>query len=107
MLKEIRKKNGLSQNELAQIAKTSQKTISNYENGVSEPDLKTLTYLADYFHTTIDSLVGHNVPYLLDKSTLTAEQKELVEMVSKMNYEECKIVLAYIQGVKKGLGNNL
>lgn len=103
ILKEIRKKYGLSQTELAKITKTSQKTISNYENGSTEPDIKTITYLADYFHTTIDNLVGHNVPYLLDKSTLSEEQKEIIDVVTKMNYEECKITLAYIQGMKKGI----
>lgn len=102
-LKEIRKKYGLSQTELAKITKTSQKTISNYENGNTEPDITTITYLADHFQTTIDSLVGHEVPYLLDKSTLTQEQRDIIDVVIQMNYEECRIMLAYIEGVKKGI----
>lgn len=102
-IKEIRKKYGLSQTELAKIANTSQKTISNYESGTTEPDIATIINLANHFHTTTDNLLGHEVPYLLDKSTLTNEQKEIIEVVQQMNYEECKIMMAYIKGVKKGI----
>ena len=43
------------------------------------------------------------MPYLLDKSTLTPEQREIVEIVPQMNYEECKLLLAYLEGVKQGI----
>lgn len=99
ILKEIRKKYGLSQTELAKITKTSQKTISNYENGNTEPDIKTITYLADYFHTTIDNLIGHEVPYLIDKSSLTPEQQTLFEEIKNLSPTNCKRVSDFITGI--------
>lgn len=101
-LKEIRKKFGLSQTELAKIANTSQKTISNYEKGSTEPDLKTIIYLADYFHTTIDQLVGHKVAHQIDKFKYNAEQLAVIEELEKLNKEQCFALLAFIEGMKSG-----
>ena len=43
------------------------------------------------------------MPYLLDTSTLTPEQREIVEIVPHINYEECKLMLAYLAGIRKGI----
>ncbi len=99
ILKELRIKHNISQAEMAKILNVSQKSISNYENGLSDPNIETLKKIADFFRITIDSLVGHEVPYLLDKSTLTAEQKVLVGEVTTLNREQCNNVSAYIKGL--------
>lgn len=99
LLKEIRKRYGLSQTELAKITNTSQKTISNYENGNTEPDIKTIKLLADHFHVTIDNLVNHEVPYLIDKSTLTQEQQELFDKIKNLSDTNCKRVNDFINGL--------
>jgi transcriptional regulator with XRE-family HTH domain len=57
-LKEIRKERNLKQCELATILDTTQKTISDYENGVSNPDLERLIKIADYFNISTDYLLG-------------------------------------------------
>lgn len=88
-IKELRKKYGLSQTELAKIANTSQKTISNYESGLTEPDISTIILLANHFHTTTDNILGHEVPYLLDKSTLSTEHKELIDFILNLTPAEC------------------
>ena len=99
LLKEIRKRYGLSQTDLAKITNTSQKTISNYENGNTEPDIKTIKLLADHFHVTIDNLVNHNVPYLIDKSTLTQSQQELFEKIRNLSDTNCKRASDFIDGI--------
>lgn len=58
-LAELRKKHGLSQDELAEKVGVSQQTMSKYERGALEPDFETLNFLADYFSVSID--------YLLDR----------------------------------------
>ena len=35
-----------------------QKTLSNYETGKTQPDAKALIALADFFHVSIDYLLG-------------------------------------------------
>lgn len=56
-LKELRKKYGISQSELASILNISQSNISRYENGDRKVDYKTLIKIADYFYVSIDYLL--------------------------------------------------
>ena len=101
-IKEFRIKNNYSQQEIAKLLNTSQSNYSKYERNEIEPDLKTLIRLADYFHTTIDSLLEHEVPYLLDKSILTNEQSNLIDKITNLNREQCMLVDAYVEGLKVG-----
>ena len=101
-IKEFRIKNNYSQQEIAKLLNTSQSNYSKYERNEIEPDLKTLIRLADYFHTTIDSLLEHEIPYLLDKSILTNEQSNLIDKITNLNKEQCMLVDAYIEGLKVG-----
>ena len=48
-LKELREENGISQQKLADEFHISQQSIWKYENGLSEPDIKTLMQFADFF----------------------------------------------------------
>lgn len=54
---ELRAKRGLSQAELAKILGVKQNTISGWEKGVRHPSISMLRKLADFFDTSIDSLV--------------------------------------------------
>lgn len=56
-LKNYRAKLGLSQKALGDLVGVSEATISNYETGKREPDLKTLCALADLFDCSLDMLV--------------------------------------------------
>ena len=58
-LKNLRKSAGVSQAELAKAIGTTQQNINKYENTDCNPSIEILTRLADYFHTSIDYLVGH------------------------------------------------
>ncbi len=44
---------------LADSLGVSQRTVSHYENGTSEPSLQTLCKLADIFDITTDELLGY------------------------------------------------
>ena len=57
-LKELRIENKLSQQELAKKLNVSQRSISNWENGVREPDFETLILIARFFSVTTDYLLG-------------------------------------------------
>ena len=98
-IKHLRQQNNLSQSELAKIIGVSQKSISDYEIGKTQPDYETLIKLADYFHTTIDNLLGHQVPYLLDKSALSQEQQELLNYIQNLSPQNCKRVKDFITGI--------
>lgn len=57
-IKFYRKSLGLTQESLANMLGGKKSLISNYENGYSIPDIKTLIKLADIFNITLDELVG-------------------------------------------------
>ena len=54
----FRKANNLTQEELSKQLGGSKNLVSNYENGISTPDIYTLVKLADIFDFTLDELVG-------------------------------------------------
>lgn len=56
-LKLLRKQKHMSQLSLAMKLNTTQMSISRYETGKREPDLKTLILIADFFDVSIDYLL--------------------------------------------------
>ena len=57
-LKELRKKQKISQIKLAIDLGMNQNSISRYENGERQADYETLISFADYFDVSIDYLLG-------------------------------------------------
>lgn len=53
-----RKKQGLSQEELANIIGVSRQAVQKWESGAARPDLDNLMALAQYFGISLDELVG-------------------------------------------------
>lgn len=58
LLAELRQDNRLTQKELGETIHVTAGTISNYENGTHPPATDKLTDLADFFHVTVDYLLG-------------------------------------------------
>ena len=56
-IKNIRKKNNITQEELAEKLNVTRQAVSNWENGKTEPDIETLTRMAQIFDISIDELV--------------------------------------------------
>ena len=57
-LRELREEKGLSQIQLAKVICVNQRTISNYELGIREPDIQTIKKLCKFFDVTSDYLLG-------------------------------------------------
>ena len=57
-LKELRSKRKISQQKLAMDLSILQASISKYEKGIAEPDINMLIRMANYFHVTVDYLLG-------------------------------------------------
>ncbi|MDE7058384.1 MAG: helix-turn-helix domain-containing protein [Lachnospiraceae bacterium] len=70
-LKELRQKQKISQQKLAEHFHISQQSIWKYENGLAEPDICTLIQFADYFQTSVDYLIGHTDNPLPNTPTLS------------------------------------
>ena len=101
-LKRQRLATNKTQEELANEVGIPRTKYARYELGTSEPNIETLKQLADYFHTTIDQIVGHEVPYLVNKAKYSAEQLAVLAELEKLDKEQCYALLAFIEGMKSG-----
>ena len=59
-LRELRKRRGLQQAQLAEALDLAQTTIGNYEQHTRFPDERNLTKIADYFGVSLDYLLGRS-----------------------------------------------
>ena len=59
-LKELRKKKGASQEEVAIFLEITQQAYANYERGARNPDPDMLSKIADYFGVSVDYLLGRS-----------------------------------------------
>ena len=57
-LKKLRLKKGLSQTELGDLLGTDNSNISNWERGISKPDIDMLIKIAHFFDTSTDYLLN-------------------------------------------------
>ena len=59
-IKELRKKNDLTQEKLADFLCVSYQAVSKWETGISSPDLSLIAPLTKLFHVSADELLGLN-----------------------------------------------
>ncbi|WZL82645.1 helix-turn-helix transcriptional regulator [Vallitaleaceae bacterium 9-2] len=93
-IKELRLKKNLTQTELSKLLSVSKSTISMYENGNREPDLKTLKAIADFFNVSIDYLLikSNNDIKTIASNTGTEDwtKEELAEIESFKEFVKSK-----------------
>lgn len=84
---ELRKKNDLSQEKLAEKIDVTRQTISNWELNTTVPDLKQASELSKVFNVSLDELVGNNKEDILyDKVSKTEENSNLIlKKISRLN----------------------
>lgn len=68
-LRELRKQHKLSLKEFGALFGLAESTISLYESGRREPDIKTLVKIAGYFNVTVDELLGIEKVEVADSAT--------------------------------------
>ncbi|MGN1040058.1 MAG: helix-turn-helix transcriptional regulator [Candidatus Fimimonas sp.] len=56
-LKELREEKNITQKQLAVVLNTTVKTISHWETGYSEPSIKQIIDLAQFFSVSIEELL--------------------------------------------------
>lgn len=64
LISRLRKERGMTQMQLADALGISFQAVSNWERGLSMPDISKLPELAALFDTTIDELLGRRCPVL-------------------------------------------
>ena len=71
---ELRKKSGLSQEELAEKVGVARQTISKWELGETSPDIKQSKELSKIFNVSLDELVSNDIKDILVEKTSNTEK---------------------------------
>lgn len=92
-LKDLRRKKGLSQEELAKLLSTTRSRIANYEQGIREPDMEMQEALADFFNVTID--------YLFGKTEISIEEQLALSATGSSNADEVREFIEFYNDFRK------
>ena len=110
-IKQLRKKKGVSQSQLAEAIGVKNNTVSTWERGTRKPDFDALQLLSNYFEVSFEYLLGNSdkkdarikpSPKELDSYALSAiadEIKESTELLSRLSDKSRKIVEELIASI--------
>lgn len=101
MLKSLRLKKGLTQEELAKLTGLTRSAVGMYESGNREPKYEVLELLADFFNVDMNTLLDkasadENIPVFDDPDIRILARKSLVNdpQKAKKLRKMVKIILA-------------
>lgn len=94
-IREYREELGLTQSELAKSVGTLQRNVSNWENGVNEPDCATLVKLAELFKISLDELFGREQTD--EGYKLRGIDRQLVNVVLGLNETQKYALLQFLR----------
>ena len=107
-IKQLRKKKGISQSELAALIGVKNNTVSTWERGTRKPDFEALDLLSDYFEVSFEYILGSSnkeeaivKPTQKELDTLALlsiadEIKEITEKYSRLSDKSQKMIDALI-----------
>lgn len=94
VLRSLRLKSGLSQEELGKKLGLAKSTISMYESGTREPNLEVLEAIADTFNVDMNTLTDSKV-----SADLSSELQEYLEELK--NRSEMRMLFSLAKGATK------
>ena len=77
-INELRNKNNITQLALAKELGVSRSSVNAWEMGISMPTIDRLIDIAEYFHVSVDYLLGLNDRLTIDISSLNEKEKTYV-----------------------------
>ena len=73
----------------------SASTLSNYTQGIREPDYDTLRRIADYFGVSIDYLLGHETPAVDDERQLLTCYRSFTPSQKRFLLDQAALIKRY------------
>lgn len=95
-LKELRKKKGVSQGELADLIEVHFTQVSRYERGETKPNAEAMSKLAKALDTTVDYLMSGTTDNLMQEVGLDKELVSRFKQVQDLPTEEKRTVLSLL-----------
>lgn len=96
-LKELRKQNKFSQEDVSKFLNVARTTYIGYEQETSEPTIDTLCKLADYYKVPLDYLVGRD--FSSEFIYLSDYEKSIIASIRQLNETNKIRLLGEIQGM--------
>ena len=86
-LKELREKNGFTQEEIAQLLNISRQSVSKWERGITSPDIKSLFKLSKLYNVTMESMLDSEelIDFNTNINTPTSTPSSIDESPTKIN----------------------
>ena len=101
-LNDLRRINNVTQTDLGDFLGFSKNAISGWESGRTEPDLKTINRIAEYFKVSIDYLTNEKEPDDITKLKKTLREVGLLNKNNEdMTKEEFEKALKIIEVMKE------
>lgn len=100
-IKELRKSNKLTQEQLAEYLNVSPQAVSKWETGMSSPDIDMIPKIASFFTVTIDELMDY------DRQKIIDEVDALVAESVPLRKEPAKAEAFYREALKKYPNNEV
>ena len=101
LLRLAREKRGLTQTQVMQHTGINNKTLSGYENGISEPDLETLSALLRLYGASADKLLGLDPAPGPSQTLQEAELLRLFRRLPEEGREGCLALLRSLTGRRR------
>lgn len=95
ILKNTREDLDLTQIDVMRHTGINNKTLSGYENGVSEPDLETFAKLLQLYNLSADSILGIRIK----ENTLSWQENQLLQSFRALSPEQQKDLIVMIRAL--------
>lgn len=99
IIRELRKKKGLTQQQLAEKVGISNVSLSNYERGAQMPDLNTLARIAVELDVSTDILLGISDEITESEMPRTDEARILAKGIDKLPKEQREQALSVVRAM--------
>lgn len=89
ILRQLRRRHGMTQKELSQKLKVNVTTIKNWESGSCVPDAVNVCAIADLFHVTTDYLFGRENDETISIVSLPPEERKRLRHIVQAFIDTC------------------
>lgn len=97
-LKNLRKKNNLTQLQMSKILNLGSTTYQSYEQEVSEPNIEVLIKIANFYNISVDELLGRETD-MLNLKFLDDDQSLIIKAVLRMNKEQLTYTKRFVESM--------
>lgn len=99
ILKNTREDLDLTQIDVMRLTGINNKTLSGYENGISEPDLETFAKLLNLYGLSADDLLDIKSEKAVVNISCTEQETKLINCFRKLNGERQNDMLTVIEAL--------